>query len=296
MSTRVDIEEIEATKSEKFLAVVLAAFLLIGSIWFYIKVDEWVRPAWEYSVTEQKAVDAQTDAQARQEKADVLVEQSRVEVGLAKDALDIALAKGEPSAPLEADYDAKVVQYAKNRDAAKEARRDANQAYEAVAIIDKNKAEERNAPARQWASAGIRLGFIVGWLLVSFRLVGSLRRKQSRFLPLGFAAAGAGVITALVYATDYITDYIDPLDLGPIVLSAAGAAATIGAFVGLQRWLARRIPGRRVRNGECPFCGHPVRGEAPHCEGCGREVIASCASCGAPRHVGSAHCGHCGQA
>jgi hypothetical protein len=128
------------------------------------------------------------------------------------------------------------------------------------------------------------------------RLVNVQRRRRSRFLPLGFAAAAAGVVTALVYATDYITEYIDPLDLGPIVLSAAGAAATIAAFVGLQRWLARRIPGRRVRNGECPFCGHPGRGEAPHCEGCGREVIAACASCGQPRRVGSAHCAHCGVA
>jgi hypothetical protein len=42
MTTRVDIEEIESTKSEKFLAAVLLAFLLIGTIWFYVKVDTWV--------------------------------------------------------------------------------------------------------------------------------------------------------------------------------------------------------------------------------------------------------------
>lgn len=99
---------------------------------------------------------------------------------------------------------------------------------------------------------------------------------------------------ALWYAVDYITDYVDPLDLGPIVLSLLGAAATLAAFVALQRYLARRIPGRRVRKGECPFCGYPVRGDGPHCEGCGREVTADCAACGQLRRVGSSHCMACG--
>ena len=70
----------------------------------------------------------------------------------------------------------------------------------------------------------------------------------------------------------------------------------VGAFIGLQRWLARRIPGRRVRNRECPFCGHPVRGAGPHCEGCGREVLAACAACEQPRRVGASYCAQCGSA
>jgi hypothetical protein len=43
MSTRVDVEEIRTTKGEQLLAVVLAAFLLIGGIWVYIKIDDAVR-------------------------------------------------------------------------------------------------------------------------------------------------------------------------------------------------------------------------------------------------------------
>jgi hypothetical protein len=50
-----------------------------------------------------------------------------------------------------------------------------------------------------------------------------------------------------------------------------------------------------VRKAECPFCGYPVRGN-DHCEGCGRDVIASCARCEQPRRVGSAFCGACGAA
>ena len=37
MSARVDIEEIETTKSEKLLAFVLAVFLLIGGLWIYFE-------------------------------------------------------------------------------------------------------------------------------------------------------------------------------------------------------------------------------------------------------------------
>src|SRR5439155_5723358 len=62
VSTRVDVEEIQTTKGEKLLAVVLAAFLLIGGIWVYAKIDDAVRttspPDYSYRGTpeEQAAV------------------------------------------------------------------------------------------------------------------------------------------------------------------------------------------------------------------------------------------------
>ena len=48
MSARVDIEDVEATKSEKLLAVVLAVFLLIGGVWAYVKIDDYARGAIDY--------------------------------------------------------------------------------------------------------------------------------------------------------------------------------------------------------------------------------------------------------
>jgi hypothetical protein len=96
-------------------------------------------------------------------------------------------------------------------------------------------------------------------------------------------------------AGDYVTDYVDPLDFGPLVLAVAGIALTLGAFAILQRYLARRVPLRRVRRHECPFCGFPVA-DNERCEGCGREVVADCATCTAPRRVGTLHCGACGHA
>jgi hypothetical protein len=79
------------------------------------------------------------------------------------------------------------------------------------------------------------------------------------------------------------------------VLSLVGIVLTLLAFVALQRYLAKRIPGRRVRRRECPFCGYPVR-DNTHCEGCGRDVLAPCARCDQPRRVGASHCGACGAA
>ena len=306
MTTRVDIEEIEATKSEKFLAVVLAAFLLIGTIWFYIQADEWVRDAIETpkpTASQQAVFDRRDDADKALARTEVHLEDARLGLDFTREAYRTELDADRPAVKEETAYRAAEEAFGDATQARKRAAAESSAANRAAKPVDKAYAKRTHATevTQAWVVALLRLGFIAGWLAVAFRLVNAQRRRQSRFLPLGFAATGAGVITALVYATDYITDYIDPLDLGPIVLSAFGAAATIGAFVGLQRWLARRIPGRRVRNGECPFCGHPVRPgsnntEAPHCEGCGREVIASCSSCGAPRHVGSAHCSHCGQA
>jgi hypothetical protein len=78
------------------------------------------------------------------------------------------------------------------------------------------------------------------------------------------------------------------------VLSLFGIVATIVAFAVLQRHLARRIPIRRVRKSECPFCGYPVTAGGVHCEGCGREVVGACSACGSGRRVGTAHCAACG--
>ena len=100
---------------------------------------------------------------------------------------------------------------------------------------------------------------------------------------------------ALVMAADYVTDYVDTVELGPLLLAIAGVGLTLVAFAALQRYLSRRVPLRRVRKHECPFCGFPS-GTTEHCEGCGRQVVAECATCAQPRRVGTLHCGACGHA
>lgn len=301
-STRVDIEEIESTRSEKFLAVVLMAFLLIGTVWFYAKVPDWTgaHPNYEQTPAQIQLEKQREDADARNQQDHDRLVRAQSDVAIAKDQFDIAVAKGRDSTAAETAYAQAQTALRAAQAAA------ASSDTEVRELSRKSLAADRTAArgpsdAKLWLVAGIRLAFIVGWLLASLRLLSELRRRQSRLLPLGFAAIGAGVITAVVFGVDYITDYIDPMDLGPIVLSAIGALATVAAFVGLQRYLAGRIPGRRVRRGECPFCGFPVREDAllagrDHCEGCGRDVVARCASCAAPRRVGTPHCATCGVA
>jgi hypothetical protein len=154
------------------------------------------------------------------------------------------------------------------------------------------RAEQRDTHTRRNAFLE-RLLYVLLSLGGAFGLLDQLRRRRSRYLPVGFAAVGAATIQALVMACDYTTDYIDVGASGPYLLSLAGIALTLLTFVGLQRYLAKRVPQRRVRKHECPFCGFPA-GAAPHCEGCGRAVVAPCARCEGPRRVGTPHCGVCG--
>ena len=68
LSPHVDVEEIQTTKSEKLLAVVLAAFLLVGALWAYQKVDDTIRAAVEPAVAapaDRAAVDRLDAASAR---------------------------------------------------------------------------------------------------------------------------------------------------------------------------------------------------------------------------------------
>ena len=43
MTIRADVEDIQTTRTEKFLAVVFTAFLLLGGIWTYTRIDDLVR-------------------------------------------------------------------------------------------------------------------------------------------------------------------------------------------------------------------------------------------------------------
>ena len=130
-------------------------------------------------------------------------------------------------------------------------------------------------------------------MAAGFLLLARLRRRRSRYLTVGLAFVGFATAQALVMAVDYPSDYIDLDEIGPAVLSAVGILMSLGAMVALQRYLAKRLPARRVKKRECPVCAYPVS-DNRFCEGCGREVLAECATCGRERRVGTARCGACG--
>jgi uncharacterized membrane protein YidH (DUF202 family) len=306
MSTRaetlVDVEDLETTKSEKLLAVVLAVFMLIGGIWTYQKLDDYVAEALASSqaapltAAERAAVERYEQAVAAEQRARENVAAARAELDLARETYRTALDEGRPAPQLEQGYERAQAQFVAAGAVAEEAERAVRAAQPAADAAYRRQAETSDArfDRHELAAFLVRLGFVLAVLGASYWALGRLRVRRSRYLPAAFAAVATAAILALVLAGDYLTDYVDPLDVGPLVLSLAGIALTLAAFVALQRYLARRIPIRRVRKGECPFCGYTAR-PGQHCEGCGRRIVAECTACHRPRRVGTAHCAACGQ-
>ena len=300
-TTRVEIEEIATTKSEKFLAVVLAVFMLIGGVWAYVKIDDGVRdvvrPEAASSPADAAAIERHERAYARLAAAEEARVATRDDLELRREAYRTALDAGRPADDLERAYRAAAESFARaERDvaAAQAVVRAAEPAASAARARVASAYDER-ANRQAIGTVVLRALFVAAALVLGYWLLARLRRAGSRYLPVAFSLLGAATVLAFVLAGDYVSDYVDPLDLGPLVLSLFGIAITLAAFWTLQRYLARRLPFRRVRKQECPFCGYPAGG-TPHCEGCGRDVIASCSTCGEGRRVGTLHCGACGHA
>jgi hypothetical protein len=291
----VDIEEIQTTKSEKLLAVVMAAFLLIGGIWAYQKIDDVVREATKVTLspTEQAASQRFADAQARVFQAQQEEQAARSDLELRREAYRTALDAGQPAADLESSYHQAEARFAAAQGSLNGAEQAAEQARPAAEAAYRH--QQQGSRHSELIAFLARLAFVLASLAASYVLLGRMRKRRSRYFPLTLALVGATAVLALVMASDYVTDFIDPLALGPLVLAIVGIALTLVAFAGLQRYLARRVPFRRVRKRECPFCGFPV-GQNDHCEGCGRQVISNCTTCAQPRRIGTLHCGACGHA
>lgn len=309
MSTRVDVEQIEVTRGEKLLAVLLAAFLLIGGLWAYFELDrddgsQEFRPPTEQLSSEQQATlqrrdNAVDEAAAAGERVRI----RRRELVDRREAYRTTLDAGAPDPALEQRYRGAQRAYADAQDAARRLRADARAARADAVPVERElrrieRAQIRDAEDRdrrdELITAALRLVLVVALLIVALVVMARQRRRRSRWVLTGYAGVGAAGALALVMGVDYLGEWVDPTDLEPLVLAVAGTAATLVAIAALQRHLARRLPGRRVRRGECPFCGYPT-GRGEHCEGCGRAVLAPCARCAAPRRVGTAHCAACGE-
>jgi len=303
-------EEIESTTAEKALALVLAIFIAIGAIWAYEKLDEVAKPETSSYLPNQALLDRDELAavtqhrEAIRERAVAQRERRTAtrQLELNREAYRTALDAGEPSAELQAEYeDAQAELAAASRTLG------AATAAEARTAPAAARAEARAEELRQDAAAErddeqtrhdrivfiLRLALLVLMLAASYRLLLRLRSRNSRYLPAALALIGATAVLAVTMAGDYTGSFIEFEEVGPLAISIAGIALTLAAFVALQRFLAKAVPARRVRRGECPFCGFPLRG-TPHCEGCGREAIASCSSCQHDRRVGTPRCGFCG--
>ena len=302
--------EIETTRTETTLAVVLAVFIAIGAIWGYFKLDEvGKQDTFAYQPDRALISPGQLGAirdhqeairSVRADRADRRRDVRKLE--LSREAYRTALDANEPSAELQVEYDsaqtsviaatqklrgAVAVEMRTRPVAAKAQRRLAEQRQNAVERANDDRARHDRVVFL------LRIALLALMLGGAYWLLSRLRSRRSRYLPAALAWIGAAAVLAAVMAVDYTDGYLALDEVGPLAISILGIAFTLAAFVALQRFLVKRIPVRRVRHGECPFCGFPLRGE-PHCEGCGRAVIASCASCENDRRVGSPRCGSCG--
>jgi hypothetical protein len=309
--SRVGEGEIETSGTEKVLAVVLAIFIAIGAIWGYVKLDEVAEPDSTYAPA-RTLVDAEEFAaiqdhsraarSVRRARGDLRAATRKLE--LSREAYRTTLDAGQPSAESRAEYEsARAALATAEREVAAAVSVQATTRPDAVEA-KRNLTAQRQAEAQRAADDRtrhdrivffLRLGLLVLMLAGAYRLLSRLRSRNSRYLPAALAWIGATAVLAIVMAGDYTDSYLAYDEVGPLAISIAGVALTLVAFVALQRFLAKRVPVRRVRRGECPFCGFPLR-DKPHCEGCGRAVIADCASCQKDRRVGTPRCGYCGNA
>jgi hypothetical protein len=300
MTATVDIEELQTTKSEKLLAFVMVAFLLIGGIWSYQEIDDRVRASIELAeptAEENAAIGAHNEARQRLFAASSRRDQARQDVDFRREEFRAALDADQQSAALERRYRAAQDELAaaeEEQRAAQEAVAAAEPAATAAQRSVSNRIEDRRN-RQELVTFVLRLALVLVSLLVGYVALVSLRNRNSRYLPLGGAVLAFATILAFGLTGDYLTDYFNPLDIGLLLLSLIGVVATLAAFWVLQRYLARRLPHRRVRRGQCPFCAFPVHGNE-RCEGCGREVIAPCARCERSRRVGTSYCASCGAA
>jgi hypothetical protein len=295
VTTHVDIDDIQTTRGEKVLALVMMVFLLIGGIWAYSRLEVhhgYIPPS--YTPAEQRAISANEAARQRLLAANQRVRTARNELEISREAYRTAIEAHQPSTKLGVRYRQDNTSFEAAQAVQQRAQAEVERTTPAATAAQQRASNTANAKGRRddRTTFLLRLAFLLAALTVAFLTFSRLRR--SRYLPLASALVGAATILAFVMGVDYVTDYVSWRDLGPLVLAAAGVALTLLAFWGLQRYLAQRIPLMRVRKSECPFCGYPVRGGGSHCEGCGRDVVAECAKCSAPRRVGTAFCAACG--
>lgn len=309
---RIGEGERESSGAEKLLAFVLAVFISIGAIWAYFKLDDvGSEPASSY-VPVQRLLDADEFAAIQDHRQ--ALRSARIARGqlraatrnleLRREAYRTALDADEPAGGLRREYEAVQANRASASQALTAASAEAAQTRPAAVRAEERVTEQRQAADQQAEDERVehdrivfllRLALLLLMLGGAYRLLIRLRSRNSRYLLAALAWTGATAVLAIVMAADYTDGYIEFSEVGPLAISIAGVVLTLGAFAALQRFLAKRVPLRRVRRGECSFCGFPLRG-TPHCEGCGRTAVASCSSCQHDRRVGTPRCGFCGNA
>lgn len=313
MSTKTEVENIKTSGSEKVLAGVLAIFILIGGVWTYSQIGKVSEDTYrddyggmmfpsaaDLSPEDQAALKAGNRASNDLWQANRQVQKAKNQIEFTGDAYRTEIDAGLAGTNELAAY----------REAQRQLANAQAEVREARAAVAETKPAAREARANQrsaWQSAEndrqsedrwvaiLRVLLIAGMLVASTAALSVCRRRRSRLLPLALAGIIASALLAAYMALDYGTSLGVFREMGPLLISLIGMALTVTAFILLQRYLARKIPARRVRRKECPFCGYPGH-DNQHCEGCGRTIIGECSTCHQERRISTPHCGNCGAA
>ena len=110
----------------------------------------------------------------------------------------------------------------------------ANAAQRHIAEVQRGRTEKRELLAFVF-----RLAFVLATIALRLLAAGPAAAARLAVLRDRNRARRLLGVLAFAMAVDYLTDYFEPLELGPLVISLFGIAAPL-AFVGLQRLLAFR--------------------------------------------------------
>src|SRR6266849_1523999 len=198
---RADVEEIQTTRTEKLLAVVLAAFLLLGAVWTYQKLDDVIRhaePLPTASFQESPAVARLNLAENRQLQALGRERTALRVLVLRREAYRPALEAHRPAKQLAAQYGSAQKAYAAAQQQVAVARRAVRAAQPAAAAASRSaQAQIDSVLHRQDRDAFLaRLGLVAFGIVLAYVLLARMRRRATRWFPLAGSAVAAATILA----------------------------------------------------------------------------------------------------
>ncbi|MDO9354718.1 MAG: zinc ribbon domain-containing protein [Solirubrobacteraceae bacterium] len=306
-------------RSERLLSWILAGFLLLALGWGYARTGDAIQDGRADGLAElQRPVEARGYAREDQlrelgldyrfsegviEQAGFRAQSRGRSLERARERYRTAMEADQPTSKLETAYRLADTKATAADERLRELRRGRRAAVAKLRASDREDASARNAELRAvdaYADTTNRRVFLwraalaLGSLAVGLLVLRIATARLPRAVVLTQALVGAGALITLTLVVDYSAVNLDFYTAGPLGLAAIGSALTIAAFVGLQRYLIRHRPARRIRHGECAACGQPST--TPFCQSCGQPVIAPCGACQQPRRLGTAHCGACGAA
>ena len=252
MTVRTEVDDLQITRTEKLLAVVLAAFLLLGGVWTYTRVDDLVRT---HVRVPTERVDSGPGGAPREQPPSSASSKTQSRSRTALQNLEL---RRKAYRRLEANKPAGRLERLYHGGAAVVRGRAARARYRApwpplprLRRRPPQRSAERKIDAalqRQARDAFLlRLALVLAAIGLSYWLLARLHRRRTRWYPFAGSAVAFATIFAFVFAADYLTDYFDPFEWGIAFVALVGIAATLLAYLALQRYLLKRLPQRRAR-------------------------------------------------